>query len=266
MRRKILKVIFGLLLLVSFLLNLYLLEDRLRQNGQVAPDNSPTPSTEAILSATDDSSDLVLVTKVIDGDTIVLEGGETVRYIGIDAPEVKGTECFASESTSKNKELVEGNKVRLEKDVSERDRYGRLLRYAYVVSPEEIIGSKEIFVNDGLVREGYAKAATYPPDVKYSEQFRLAEAEARENNRGLWSACQVMSATTASSPTPFQKVPAEGTCKYSCSSPDRDCSDFSTRAEAQMFFDCCGFTSTYDPMRLDKATGQGNGLACESLK
>lgn len=56
-----------------------------------------------------------------------------------------------------------------------------------------------------------------------------------------------------------------GACKYSCSSPDRDCKDFSTQAEAQAFFECCGFSASNDPMRLDKTTGVGNGKACESL-
>lgn len=53
-------------------------------------------------------------------------------------------------------------------------------------------------------------------------------------------------------------------CQYSCSGPDRDCSDFSTHAKAQAFFDCCGFTATNDPMKLD-SIGVGNGVACESL-
>ena len=69
----------------------------------------------------------------------------------------------------------------MEKVVSDTDRYGRLLRYVWV---------GDIFVNDYLVRHGYAYAYTYPPDVKYSEQFVQAQKEARENNRGLWAVCQ----------------------------------------------------------------------------
>lgn len=55
-----------------------------------------------------------------------------------------------------------------------------------------------------------------------------------------------------------------GACKYSCSSPDRDCADFSTHAEAQEFFNCCDFTASNDPMKLD-SVGVGDGVACESL-
>lgn len=128
----------------------------------------------------------IYVLNVIDGDTIKLSDGKVVRYIGINTPETKdkrkGIECYGKEAFEKNKELVEGKEIRLEKDVSEKDKYGRLLRYVYV---------DDIFVNDYLVREGYAYAVTYPPDVKYQKQFKEAQEEARENNRGLWKECKL---------------------------------------------------------------------------
>ncbi len=118
------------------------------------------------------------VTRIIDGDTIQLDGGQTVRYIGIDTPETYGREdCFGQEATEKNRELVSGKVVVLEKDVSETDRYGRLLRYVYI---------GDIFVNDALVKEGYAFAASFPPDIKHQDTFRESESYARENNLGLW--------------------------------------------------------------------------------
>lgn len=126
-----------------------------------------------------------IVGKVVDGDTIKLTNGQTVRYIGIDTPETvhpaKPVQCFGKEASSKNKELVEGKEVRLEKDISETDRYGRLLKYVYV---------GDIFINDYLVRNGYAYASSYPPDVKYQSQFLEAQKEARENQRGLWANCE----------------------------------------------------------------------------
>lgn len=140
----------------------------------VYPTTSVTPQLE----------NTFLVTRVIDGDTIQLENGKTVRYIGIDTPETKdprkSLQCFGKEALGKNKELIEGKRVRLEKDVSETDKYGRLLRYVYV---------GDIFVNDYLVRQGYANASTFPPDVKYQEMFIQAQQEARENKRGLWTSC-----------------------------------------------------------------------------
>lgn len=126
----------------------------------------------------------VLVKKAVDGDTIELENGQRLRYIGIDTPETvdpkQSVQCYGKEAASKNKELVEGKKVRLEMDVSNEDRYGRLLRYVFL---------GEIFVNEYLVREGFAKASSYPPDVKYQDKLRLAEQLARENKKGLWGSC-----------------------------------------------------------------------------
>ena len=124
------------------------------------------------------------VTRVIDGDTIQIESGQKVRYIGIDTPETvdprKPVQCFGTEAAAKNKELVEGKTITLEKDISETDKYGRLLRYVY---------QDQVFVNDYLVREGYAHASSYPPDIKYQHQLNQAQQEAQQNNRGLWSIC-----------------------------------------------------------------------------
>jgi micrococcal nuclease len=124
------------------------------------------------------------VVRAVDGDTIELENGDKVRYIGIDTPETvdprKSIQCFGIEAKSYNENLVLNKTVRLEKDVSDKDSFGRLLRYVYV---------GDIFVNDKLVREGYARVSTFPPDVKFSDQFLAAEREAREANRGLWKSC-----------------------------------------------------------------------------
>lgn len=123
-------------------------------------------------------------TRVVDGDTIEIDTGQKVRYIGINTPEIhsptKGVECFGKEASLKNKELVEGKMVRLEKDISETDKYGRFLRYVYI---------DDVFVNDLLVRSGYAQAATFPPDVRFSHDFKESERLARQENLGLWARC-----------------------------------------------------------------------------
>lgn len=155
------------------------------------PSQSPTPSPTIQKEDSTQSGQLYKVLYAVDGDTIVIEGKQTVRYIGIDTPETKhpkkGVECFGQEAKKKNEELVGGKLVRLEKDVSESDKYGRLLRYVFVEDP--ISSSSSIFVNEYLVREGYANAATYPPDIKYSELFVEVQEEARRNNKGLWLEC-----------------------------------------------------------------------------
>ena len=131
----------------------------------------------------------ILVSRVIDGDTIELNTGEKLRYIGIDTPEInfgKDPECFAIQAKEFNKKLVENKVVKVEKDISDKDKYGRLLRYVYFNNEST---SSAIFINEYLVRQGYAIVSTYPPDVKYIEDLLLAQKDARENNRGLWKDC-----------------------------------------------------------------------------
>lgn len=127
------------------------------------------------------STDIRTVERIIDGDTIVLVGGERIRYIGIDTPEMRPEEPYAKEATELNAILVDGREVRLEYDKERTDRYGRTLAYVYVK-----VWDVEVFVNEYLVQLGYAKVATYPPNVKYRDRFIAAEKEAREKKLGIW--------------------------------------------------------------------------------
>jgi hypothetical protein len=108
-----------------------------------------------------------------------------VRYIGIDTPELDDERpefcALAQEATILNRQLVEGQNVRLEQDVSETDRYGRLLRYVYV---------DDIFVNAELVRQGLAWAEAYEPDTKYQDYLEELEAEAKLAGIGIWQGSQ----------------------------------------------------------------------------
>ena len=126
------------------------------------------------------------VARVVDGDTIVLRGGERVRYIGMDTPEsVKpGTpvQCFGKAASHENARLVEGRQVRLRYDTERQDRYGRTLAYVYRASDG-------LFVNAELVRRGYARQLTIPPDVAHAGLFGRLAAQARQRGRGLWRAC-----------------------------------------------------------------------------
>jgi micrococcal nuclease len=94
----------------------------------------------------------------------------------------KTRQCFALEAKNKLTEMVGGKTVELEKDVSETDKYGRLLRYVWLNGE---------MINEKLVALGYARVATYPPDVKYKDRFIAAERLAREKNLGLWGECGV---------------------------------------------------------------------------
>lgn len=124
------------------------------------------------------------VSFIIDGDTIVLSDKRKVRYIGINTPEIGRdkvpNECFAKESASINKQLVDGVEIEMEKDISEEDKYGRLLRYVW---------KNNVFINEFLVRQGYARLETIPPDTRYYQLLKSAEIEARESERGLWGKC-----------------------------------------------------------------------------
>jgi micrococcal nuclease len=121
-------------------------------------------------------------TRVVDGDTIVIENDERVRYIGIDTPETVhpriGVEPFGPEASAVNKALVEGRRVYLVSDITNRDKYGRLLRYVYT--------EDGLFVNLALVACGLATVTTYPPDVAHVEEYVTAQEEAREAGRGIW--------------------------------------------------------------------------------
>lgn len=220
----------------------------------------------------------VKVIRVIDGDTIRIEGDRVIRYIGIDTPETvhpsKPVQCYGKEASDKNKELVEGKEVKLEKDVSETDKYGRLLRYIWL---------GDMLVNEYLAREGYAYSSTYPPDVKYQNRFREAERQAREEKKGLWGAVcnltpipiprQVTTQTyepstdssinkpsssqqsqTTTSQTPIVQPQDQIGGKYTCNC-SKTCPQMSSCEEAQYQLNVCGCKAR----DADK-----DGIACDS--
>ncbi len=124
------------------------------------------------------------MTRVVDGDTVDVDlGGATrrVRYIGMDTPEVYGgVEPFGREASAFNTVIVMGKHVCLEKDVSEVDRYQRLLRYIWLPDGR--------MVNEELLLAGLATVSTYPPDVKYTQgRFLAAQKKARDEQRGIWA-------------------------------------------------------------------------------
>ncbi|MCL4264944.1 MAG: thermonuclease family protein [Anaerolineae bacterium] len=156
-------------------------------------------------SATGESAtgDFAAVTRIIDGDTIEVDiNGQTyrVRYIGMDTPE-RGDPYF-DEATEANRQLVEGQIVTLVKDVSETDRYGRLLRYLYL--------SDGTFINAELVKQSYALVATFPPDVRHQELFVQLQQEARDAGSGLWG--QAVATLPPASQTPQPSPPSASNC------------------------------------------------------
>lgn len=151
-----------------------------KETGVVLPTGQiPSDSDEG--AAVSDSR-MVRVVRVIDGDTFEIDGGERVRLIGVDTPEsVKPdapVECFGKEASEYLKSLIEEKEVRLERDRTDRDRYARLLRYVYL---------GDTFVNEHIVREGYAESVAYKPDTAQQAIFDRAEAVAKTDRRGRWA-------------------------------------------------------------------------------
>ncbi|PIR92305.1 nuclease [Candidatus Falkowbacteria bacterium CG10_big_fil_rev_8_21_14_0_10_44_15] len=155
-----------------------------------------------------------LVTRVIDGDTIDVNSGTTterVRLIGINTPEVvdprKPVECFGREASQKAHEFLENQAVYLEPDETqdERDKYGRLLRYAW--------RADGVFYNWEIIKQGYAYEYTYFTPYKYQAEFRQAETLARDHKLGLWAdnACTVANNLNASTPT-ASALPSNPNC------------------------------------------------------
>lgn len=135
------------------------------------------------------ANELYSVTRVIDGDTIVAEIGgesETVRLIGIDAPETTGTkpQCFGTEATDEAKAVLTGKKIRLEGDTQSgnRDQYDRLLRYVFL---EDGTNFNKLMISEGFAREYTFKGLPY----RYLSEFEQAQKDAKTAKRGLWTAC-----------------------------------------------------------------------------
>jgi micrococcal nuclease len=158
-----------------------------------------------------------VVERVIDGDTFVTREGSRVRLIGVNAPEISGTvEYFGEEAANYAKRMLSGRTVWMFRDVSETDRYGRLLRFVFLP------GDRLMF-NERLVLEGYANAATYPPDVSLADRFREAERKARATEAGLWGdGAADMAADAADGPPAGGGASgdADGVRSDACPSPD----------------------------------------------
>lgn len=267
----------------------------------VAPTVAPTATAASSAAPTEIPSapsarEPATVVRVIDGDTIrvrLADGREdTVRYIGIDTPETVDprttVECFGEAASAKNAGLVAGRAVELEKDVSERDKYDRLLRYVWVAGDDGIMRH----TNEELVKWGFAASTSYPPDVRYQRLFADLELAARVQRLGLWGQCSSAHAPlpTAVPPAPTAiptiapptatvrpavptAAPRQPTAtvapqpaaptngfdprRYTGQGDRYNCADFASQAQAQAVLRA----DPRDPNRLD---ADKDGIACEN--
>lgn len=123
-----------------------------------------------------------LVTRIVDGDTAVLEKLGESRFIGVDTPEVHGrAECFGAQASAFAKRVLTGRRIRYSVGMAPRDRYGRALIYVWLQDGRSF--------NELLVRLGYARPLAIAPNVRYASLLRQRAREARADGHGLWSAC-----------------------------------------------------------------------------
>jgi micrococcal nuclease len=127
------------------------------------------------------------VVEVVDGDTLVVDVGgrrDTVRLLGVDTPETvdpdEPVQCFGPEASAHTERRLLGRRVRLERDVELRDRYGRRLAHVHVDG---------VRFNDELLVLGYARLLVVPPDTRHAREMLRLELDARAKGRGLWAAC-----------------------------------------------------------------------------
>ena len=231
------------------------------ENAQILSGNAPEQQTPVQTTQSVSTGNLVYysVSSVVDGDTIKVSVNgsvETIRMIGINTPETvdprKPVECFGKEASDKAKSLLSGQKVRLETDPTqgERDKYGRLLAYVF--------RQDGLFFNEYMIKEGYAYEYTYNTPYKYQAEFKAAETEARNSQKGLWAdgVCEAEQTTS-----PVAPVSTQTNSSYVCSYNAYNCSDFQTHSEAQAVYEQCGGVSN-DIHKLDQ---DKDGLACETL-
>lgn len=126
------------------------------------------------------TTDTAIVAFVVDGDTIELTNGERVRYLGVDTPEFD--ECYFEEATMYNRELVRGKVVTLIPEMTDRDQYGRLLRYVLLEDGTDV--SRE------LIRNGFGRSLYIEPDVSRYPMYRADETMAQQEGVGMWGQCR----------------------------------------------------------------------------
>jgi micrococcal nuclease len=206
-----------------------------------SPPSSDNSESEIIKEETEEPAqeeEKFIVTKIVDGDTVHINR-ESTRLICIDTPE-RGEEGY-KEASDYLESLILNKEVILEEDISKRDKYNRLLYYIFTKDGR--------FVNEVMVRQGYAEAYPYYPDTRLCPQIQEAEQQAKEENLGIWYE------------EPESEEQEQQETGISCSSNIYNCGDFNTHAEAQAVFEACGGASN-DVHGLDR---DEDGSACETL-
>ncbi|MEH7885170.1 thermonuclease family protein [Bacillus sp. JJ1609] len=218
----------------------------------------------------------VTVGRVVDGDTIETTDGQKIRFIGVNTPEsTTKTETFGKEASNYTISKLDGQKIWIQKDVSETDRYGRLLRIIWLAIPTDDTNESEIrskMFNADLVLNGYAEPSTYPPDVKYSEYFVKFAREARESGTGLWAFGTNGTTKGDLDPKAVAKAPATSTSKSNTTTtkPAATTTAPATSSQPEDFANCTELRKVYPngvpsthPAYQPKMDRDKDNFACE---
>ena len=147
-------------------------------------------SVEKINKAGNDTEE-VKVNRIVDGDTIVLEDGRTLRFLNMDTPETKkpgvSVMCYGPEASKYTTSLLQDRNILIKSDKEDKDRYGRILRFIYFVGADT--SSIENSLNAKLVKEGYARSSIYKPNNTYQTYFEKTETIAKQSKVGAWGSC-----------------------------------------------------------------------------
>ena len=280
MRRKL--VIFFGVLFYSIIFLIIIAAVSGDPSEPVTPSTNPnaSPSPAVVEDTEEFETHTYGVLSVTDGDTIRvdIDGlSVPVRLIGIDTPEInhpsEPIQCYGPEAKEALEELILGKEVVLETDVSETDKYERLLRYVWL---------GETLVNEYMTKNGYAFSSEYPPDTKYQLRINAAEEYAKNNSLGIWDAntcngdvytgtykdpnkviettAPVVQPVTQPSvqttpPATTFSTPSPQTSSYSCSC-SKTCSQMSSCEEAYYQLNTCGCSAR---------DGDHDGVPCESI-
>jgi endonuclease YncB( thermonuclease family) len=145
-----------------------------------------TPAQKRVLAG---NAEKGRVNRVIDGDTILMEDGRTVRYLNIDTPETKKQntpiQCYGKEAFEYNKALVQGREVELVSDTEKTDKYGRDLRFVYLIGRNN--GNIEMSVNALMVTKGYARSYIIKPNNTFEKEFAAYQYNAQQKKLGVWT-------------------------------------------------------------------------------
>ncbi len=217
---------------------------------------APSSARERIPS----SAEQVELVEVIDGDTFdadfELGAGERisrVRMIGIDTPETSYAygnepECFGEQAKRETEQLLRSaTEIWLERDTSDGDDKGRLLRYVWLVDPDGTVR----FLNEDLVRGGFAEAKSYRPNTSRQHQLDAAEEDAIDDGAGLWAGCDASGNSYAQS-----NDPDDSSNPPVADGAEASCAIFASFDDAQLFY-------RNFPEIADRVDPDGNGVACE---